>query len=295
MLLLTLCWVPCQCALPAVVVAAVGVAIPVTYSFFVDVYASIVLRRMQEVPTSALNSTDGFQAAMDLESARGGAMATASTCATKPLASTTDLRKMISEASGLVERASDRRKWNQWSLSKMSRLVANPSSSTTREQSEKLLSNLRNNTYSFAYRSYVNSEEKGSISKAFKSPLYWLFARFRLRSKTKLYFGDSTSDVEMTDHYFARGFQPMRITWYGKVVSPKRGWFRSNYFPAPARIEWSRTELCLGNDDDPNRKIIPNPPAAEKMRALPWDIVTEEDGMVLLRRGDIGVLAFDLI
>lgn len=92
----------------------------------------------------------------------------------------------------------------------------------------------------------------------------------------------------------------MQITWFGRVVvneKKKSDSDQNSSFPAPTRIEWTKGEMVVGlSRDDPTAQIIPNPPAAERLRTIPWDIlITEDDGMLLLRRGQVGVLVYDLL
>ena len=40
------------------------------------------------------------------------------------------------------------------------------------------------------------------------------------------------------------------------------------------------------------KQTIVNPPMAEKLRKIPWDIIKVEDDIAAFRRGDVGMLAY---
>jgi hypothetical protein len=183
-------------------------------------------------------------------------------------------------------------------------------------------------TYEFAYRSYVNFEDRGAICQGLYNWYIWT-SPFISRGKTILQFskqqqhqddGDDGSDVvlvNMTDHYFGKRFTPISITWHGLVTSsPRPPWSSSkqrqplvNFFlseiarvsgalsssPSCCLIQWTHTEMVIGRVGSRNQQVIANPPAAEKLRQIPWQVLQEKDGMLLLQRGSIGVLAFDRV
>ena len=77
----------------------------------------------------------------------------------------------------------------------------------------------------------------------------------------------------------------MTISWFGHVNTDLK----------PPRIEWTSSEFVMGPEwwSHEAPTVIPNPPVSEKLRQIPWDILQEDDGMLLFRRGAGGVLAYD--
>lgn len=217
-----------------------------------------------------------------------------------------ELRKTISKVSNLVERPQHRILWNQWAACAM---IMNRHHAQNTFSIDDIVSvnGTSTTTYEFAYRSYVNFEEKGSICKGLLS-WYIFMSPFVSRDKTILQFSRKQDDntavlVTMHDNFWGRRFTPITITWRGHLVSsppPKRRGSLVLTRGAPSsssssssccRIQWTSTEMVIGRGS--KKKVITNPPAAEELRQIPWDILQEKNGMMLLQRGLIGVLAFD--
>jgi hypothetical protein len=177
-----------------------------------------------------------------------------------------DLRKTISRFSHIVENPRNREKWKAWAFS-----------ASVNENCSSVESSVpTGKTYKFAYRSYVNPEEKMSMLAPLLS-----FHRFRRSNSLCRKVGTMTIEndgqVSLSDYFWMKLVKPVTITWYGRIetVGERK------------RIVWTSTEMKLPEE------TLSNPPFSERLRQIPWDIVKEEDGMLLLQRGDIGVLAYD--
>ena len=146
-----------------------------------------------------------------------------------------------------------------------------------------------NGTYLFAYRSYINKiEERSSIANSFYPIQRWFGVVFRgVGALTIDGANVSLSEQFWIPHSIWRlACVPITITWRGSIRS-------SGLLPLGRRgqkqIVWTQTELKF-----PDR-TIQSPPESERLRQQPWDIIKLEDGMLLLQRGDIGILAYDLM
>jgi hypothetical protein len=186
---------------------------------------------------------------------------------TTTVPSVSDLRKTISRYSHIVENPRNRERWKTWALS----APVNDASSTM----ESTPAGIR---YKFAYRSYVDAEEKMAMLAPRLS-----FHRFRRNNFLSRKVGTMTIEndgrVSISDYFRMKLIKPVTISWYGRIETVGKR----------KRIVWTSTEIKL-----PEETIV-NPLASERLRQIPWDIVTEEDGMLLLQRGDIGVLAYDRV
>jgi hypothetical protein len=241
------------------------VAPPIIYSIYstlVKAYAKRVVKRMDAVPSP-------FQLAEQLE-----ALPEAPT-------SVQELRKTVSKASHLVERPKHRLLWNQWAAHFLQQQPLD------RKDNNYSFDHLLGN-YTFAYRSYVDQEEQYSICKALRS-WHTFVTPFMSRGHTQLFFysnNDTHIKATMTDYFWQKGVlfsAPITISWFGHVNMAK--W--------PPTIEWTSTEFVTGRPGTKTYQVISNPPASEKLRGIPWDILQYDNGMILFRRGTVGVLAFD--
>jgi hypothetical protein len=223
------------------------------------------------------------------------------------------LRKTISRTSNIVERPQDITLWNQWAACAMS---MNQKGQNTFNINDVVPIVGATATYEWVYRSHVNFEEKGAICQGLYSWYIWT-SPFIIRGKTILTFSkqqcDDGSDVvrvTMTDRYFGKRFTPISINWHGLVMSspplPSQRGLLVRFWSAIARvtgaslsspsfrlIQWTHTEMIIGRAGSKNKQVIANPPIAEKLRQVPWQVLQETDGMMLLQRGSIGVLAYD--
>ncbi|CAB9498786.1 expressed unknown protein [Seminavis robusta] len=260
--------VPIVVVAPAILVAATS-----AYCFLVDVYASRVLKAMAKIDFSK-----NLLAEDTLATSRQHADTLTGALAAGVVPTVDELRRTISKASHLVERPRHRRQWNAWAIHVLlSGYVDYDPANTIQDR-------LVNHTFQFAYRSYVNTEEKGALSRALKSPWYYLTRPFKARGRGKIVFYDDGS-VTNTEYFWGKRFEAIQVTWYGELLIDDNPLF-------PATVKWTRTEFVTGRKTE-NQTVISNPPAAEKLRQEPWDVVQEEDGMILFRRGTLGVLAYD--
>lgn len=226
------------------------------YSTAVDIYARWVVRRMKTRADDARG---------------GGAVPTAN-----------ELRETVSGTSGLVERPSDRAAWNRW-LSSAAAAVSGEDggggggASTLPRPGE----------YRFAYRDYVNYEERWAICKALKS-VHWFL--FRQTGKgTMRIEGLGGKDVTMKERFRLLTVIPTEVTWHGTIRD-----ISSPYESKPRNcVVWDRTEMRIGF---PFFRTVDSPPLAEKLRRQPWKIVKVSGGRGALlgfKRGSIGCLAYD--
>jgi hypothetical protein len=189
-----------------------------------------------------------------------------------------DLRKTISRFSHIVEDPRDRQRWNSWALA-MPAAPTNESSSSA----VAVASAPAGKRYRFAYRSYVNAEEKNGMLTSRLT-----FHRFRRNNFSSRKVGIMTFKeqelVTLVDFFWMGLFRPVTITWYGRIVDVTTRGRRGE-----KRIIWTSTVMKW-----PGKTIL-DPPVSDRLRQTPWDIVKEDDGMLLLQRGDIGVLAYDRI
>jgi hypothetical protein len=167
------------------------------------------------------------------------------------------LLRSISKRSNLVENPADRRAWNAWM---MMTTDAKP--------------NFVPGTYSYAYRSYVNFEEKDAIGRAL---LAWHIFGIASAENGRIILHEDGTRVTMVEHYRMRLVKPIKITWNGTLRTSKHG---------RKRIVWTDTEMKIG------KKVVQNPEASEKLRQIPWDVVKDEEGLVVFKRGDVGMLAY---
>ena len=189
-----------------------------------------------------------------------------------PVVTAAELRKTISRWSWLVEDPQDRCRWNQWAR------TPPPSGSSSKPP---------NGTYLFTYRSYMNHlEERNAIANSFYPIQRW-FAVHVFRRPSVMTISDNGAQISMTDSFLVRhpfwrlACVPVTVTWRGSL-RPSNG--NRHY-----KIVWTETEVNLPSG------TIQSPPESERMRQDPWYIVNVEDGMLLFQRGDLGILAFDLV
>lgn len=236
------------------------------YSLIIDKYASRVVENMKTVP-----SPKDIQQNSDL-SAKG-----------KSLLTPTQLRDTVSKRTYIVKNCHDRLSWNEWIASKTSTSV----------DLESILS-LCNIVHKFKYRSYVNFEESGAISKPFFT---WKRFGFMLRKPGELTFsremGQKASSekedrspllfVTNTEHFLLGVLAKVTIQWYGKVIkqSDNDGFC----------IQWNKTLAVISLL---GKKIVKeNPKVSSELSAFPWQITGLEDGLLCFQRGDIGHLVYD--
>eukprot|EP00566_Odontella_aurita_P022100 CAMPEP_0113526872 /NCGR_PEP_ID=MMETSP0015_2-20120614/983_1 /TAXON_ID=2838 /ORGANISM="Odontella" /LENGTH=235 /DNA_ID=CAMNT_0000425247 /DNA_START=92 /DNA_END=799 /DNA_ORIENTATION=- /assembly_acc=CAM_ASM_000160 len=175
---------------------------------------------------------------------------------------TAELRRSVSLLTGLVENLDDRRSWNRW--------LPSPPTKTN-----DALKTPPPGEYTFMYRSYVNFEEAGAMKKALLHiPTWWGFVQTK---RGKIIVNPDGNSVTNTENFLLRLRTPVSITWNGRIVK-KLG--------KPHTIEWTSTSMTMGDT------VIPSPPASEKLRKIPWEILKVEDGIMGFRRGDIGMLAY---
>ena len=169
-----------------------------------------------------------------------------------------ELRRTISKRSGIVEKVEDRKSWNAWL--------------TSEEHPKEEIHFEPGSTYTFAYRSYSNHEEAGSIKKS----LFHLktLVGFIARKRGVMTIHEDGRHVTITDYFRMKG-KRADCSWNGVIEGENE------------RIVWTDTLLVIGKE-----KIV-NPPQSEAMRTIPWEIVQMEDGMVAFQRGDIGMLVYD--
>ena len=89
--------------------------------------------------------------------------------------------------------------------------------------------------------------------------------------------------AKLTDYFWQKGLHstPITICLFGHVRSDLK----------PPRIEWTSSEFVMGTNWWSQRAptVIPNPPVSERLRQIPWEILQEDDGMFIFRRGAVGV------
>ena len=230
------------------------------YNEAVDRYGDYRLSRFASVPLLVADDGDAI-AAIAVKSAD-------------------ELRRTVSRRTGLVGNLDDRRSWNLWLTEK-----------TTDDAVV-----VRPGNYTFMYRSYVNFEEANCIKKSlFHIKTWWGFTNVGRGvmtispSRSEATDKDSGSGgimgdkggrraVVLRERFRSKLFNPMTITWNGVLTNN--------------RIDWTDTELKTGRGD--GATVIKNPPAAERLRQIPWEIVKEEDEMVAFKREGHGLLAYDL-
>jgi len=110
--------------------------------------------------------------------------------------------------------------------------------------------------YCFCFRDYVNFEEFSSILANLKG-VEW----FLLRSGSIAKLSVEDGECKLVEKLIMFGILPLIITWEGNLVYNSIKWSTSSL-----RIGWAR----FG-------KTIDRPPAAEKLRADPWDVYFPKD------------------
>jgi hypothetical protein len=181
-----------------------------------------------------------------------------------PPMSVAELRKTVWPASGVVENLDHRRAWNAWLAS-----PPPPPSASSGSDDNKLVPG----KYTFTYRSYVNFEETGGIKCRLLSPVAW--AGFTARGRGAITLHPDGQTVTNDERFRLLLFRPLSIRWNGKLARGGR------------RIVWTDSEMTMGG------VVTKNPEVSEALRKIPWDVTKVEDGMVALRRGKAGMLAYD--
>ncbi len=199
----------------------------------------------------------------NFEEEEGGA-----TVPKRPIMKPNDLRKTISKRCNLVLNTQDRVEWNRYITS---------SSLSTKKKS--MLPPC--GTYQFSYRTYVNFEEVGGFCKPF-----YTTKRFGMIQKVpdRLFISegdDGNLHVTMTGHFSRRLVLSTTIKWFGTIVPTSKYGYT---------IMWTSTEF-----QDGRKKPMKDHPVTKQLSAIPWEIRKVEDGMICLRRGDVGYLVFDLV
>ena len=115
------------------------------YSVLVNVYARPVVRRMQAVP-----SPSELVNHLSLDSKEK------STSTAKYTICVKELHQTISRATNLVENPSHRKLWNQWAVQFLQEVESSVASNDGRLANVDHLAGC----YAFAYRSYIDDEEK---------------------------------------------------------------------------------------------------------------------------------------
>ena len=225
------------------------------YSIVVDQYAKRTLKRMEAAEEEVSQITDAR--AFD-ESV--------------PLLTPAELRKTISKRTNLVTNPLHRKSWRKWCLT---RNKGDDSAASAIKPGQ---------TYEFAYRSYVNYEERAGIAVSFYNWKMFGLKHVKAPCEMIIYDQDAIDKannqyrVSLCDRFSLGLFLPLSIIWYGTIRNP-RG--------SKPRITWNKTEATIV------RKKKERPANAEKMASIPWDIVKCDDGMVCFQRGDVGYLVFD--
>ena len=229
------------------------------YCHLIHKYSENVVRRMQDIPNPDMlrqNATLYAEQSQILSS---------------------DLRKSVSKLNNIVMKLEDRMRWNQW--------IAAEESSKVAIKSSDVLS-ICGIVHQFKYRTYANYEEASAICKPFFT---WKRFRFTFQKPGIMQFSDpeegddknTVAIVKIQDHFLVSTIIPVHVSWFGKVVKKDK----------KLRIVW--TSAKLEKYGIWKKVIVDNPPASMKLLSIPWDIEKMDDGMICLRRGDVGYLVYD--
>jgi hypothetical protein len=222
------------------------------------------------------------------------------------------LRSTIHPRSGLVENLNHRRAWNRWLMA------------TSLSSRDDTVEFLNPGEYTFAYRSYVDYEEAGGIRKRlFHLPtLLWGYvqpARGTMTVSAALDDNDTPGKVTDTE-------SPVQKVSLEEVI--RFGWFTllciqwyGHWDPETSSIQWTESKLTIHRRKNLMRycqwwkywrpislaetqidnsevssvttEVVSRPEKSEELRKIPWQVIKEEDGMIALRRGDVGMLVYD--
>eukprot|EP00548_Thalassiothrix_antarctica_P002550 CAMPEP_0194154542 /NCGR_PEP_ID=MMETSP0152-20130528/61118_1 /TAXON_ID=1049557 /ORGANISM="Thalassiothrix antarctica, Strain L6-D1" /LENGTH=301 /DNA_ID=CAMNT_0038860731 /DNA_START=30 /DNA_END=935 /DNA_ORIENTATION=+ len=284
--LLGLAFVPCRTDALSLSQLRAGV-VPITYgiySIIIDRLSTRILKRMQAVEEELSRITDARDLGDDDDAT------------VVPLLTPAQLRETVSRRTNLVTDSSHRRSWCKWRLTLTEPAARAPLAATAAAASSTSRVVEPGHTYTWLYRSYVNSEERNAIA---CSVYNWKIFFLMHSSTTKMVVherdvSDTTSDhtrITLVDQFRLGLVLPVTITWHGTISTTTQPPPHTTTAPLPPtpRITWTRTEARIAS------KVIENPAAAQKLSKEPWDVVKCEDGMVCFQRGDVGYLVFDKI
>ncbi len=289
------------------------------YSFAVDKYATRLVKRMELVPTP--------------EEIRSS---TSTSTSNPALAKPSHLRTTVSKQTNVVANCDDRLLWNQWiasevtdKMSASSNKSATDAGRNTSKGRKKItpadFRSLFGITHQFKYRTYVNFEEAGAISKPFYTwkrlgPMFQkpgelkflspdcgdgdgedegdedegeVKDRYKMKSEGENGSKDVLALVTNREDFKLGLFIPIIIQWWGKVVPVKDDVDDGALDTVEYCVEWTQTEaqIVLPGINKKIKKL--NPKVSTELSSTPWDIEKIEDGMVCFRRGDIGHLVYD--
>mmetsp|Transcript_14348 Transcript_14348/g.30677 ORF Transcript_14348/g.30677 Transcript_14348/m.30677 type:complete len:247 (-) Transcript_14348:69-809(-) len=230
-----------------------------TYNAAVDLYGDHRMKKMAAIPPlecRSSNDENAFNPHHD------------------DVMTASELRQTVSSRSGIVEKLDDRWAWNKWLL------TPSPLPSNDQQLGEKKSPLVPPGTYTFMYRSNVKFDEKNAIKKALLH-VPTLFGFVAVRRGTLVFHPDG-KHVTNTEHFRQHLLTPITIAWEGVV---------SQLHNKPA-IVWTGTSMITGRGKE--EKTVVNPPTCEKLRQTPWHIIKVQDGIVGLRRGDDGMLAYGM-
>lgn len=210
-----------------------------------------------------------------------------------PVWKPSQLRKTVHKGSGLVENLQQRQLWNHWltaTLTKTENIVR-----------------LEPGEYQFVYRSYVNYEEAGAIRKRlFHSPtIFWGYVQpapgvitIEAEDVTTLLQRQAVRNEEVVRFrwrtllciYWTGHWDPSTqcIHWTDSTLVTHRRHWRWRDFWKPMSQDDAKTQDSGITTNETNR-----PERSEELRQIPWEVLKVEDGMIVFRRGDIGVLVYD--
>jgi len=271
--LLGAAFVPCRT--DALSLSQLRAVVPITYgiySIIIDRLSYRTLKRMETVEEELSRITNARDLGDD---------------ATVPLLTPAQLRKTVSKRTNLVTDSSHRRSWCKWRITTTEPAASNhPSCSTAAPAPTSSRVVEPGHTYTWLYRSYVNSEERNAmrIFLLMHSSTTKMVVHDRNDSDTK----NDRTRITLVVTFRLGLVLPVTITWHGTIrTTTQPPQTTATTPPPPPRITWTRTEARIAS------RVIENPAAAQKLSKEPWDIVKCEDGMVCFQRGDVGYLVFD--
>jgi hypothetical protein len=182
------------------------------------------------------------------------------------------LRELVStrtQKMEIVEDIYERVNWNSkinecQPLSEVVMMMASSNATTTTDTTTTATKNDIQGAYTFCYRDYVNHEEMlGMMGKR------WGMERFLFHPARagELIVGDDGITCSLTEKAKMFGFLPVSIKWEGSIQQD-------------GTIVWETTSMKMGFKRF-GQKYFDRPPAAEKLRADPWQIkvvLGDEDG-----------------
>eukprot|EP00536_Pseudo-nitzschia_multiseries_P005707 jgi/Psemu1/285975/fgenesh1_pg.111_\ len=203
------------------------------------------------------------------------------------------LRTTISKRTNLVTNSDHRKSWHRW---KITQATVTTNNNNRKTQTQTLLEPGRN--YTFVYRNKADTEESNEISASLRNwrffgPLVHAATPGRLivhhnnndgdddgkRKRKHENNNNNSCRVTLEDEFVSYRIIPVRIAWHG-TFTPTTTAGKGKDKQRCGHIVWDRTEVKYGS------KRVENPPIAQKLSSVPWDLVKCEDGMVCFEKAD---------